>query len=383
MVIPTHIAEKGAAPSFREREETRRFYTETLLHTESFTHKHFYTQTLSHRDVFHAHTHKRISTQRLLHENTLTHRRFYTQTLLHTYAFTCRCLFTDAHTLSHTNAFTHRRFCTQTQTLFHTDPFTHRRFYTQTLLHTYAFTHGRFYTQTLLHTGAFTHRRFYTQTLLHTDAFPHRPFYTQTLLHTNTFTHRRFHRDFYTETLTKRGTTGWPQLQTKVRKHSCNGNAKKSQKCTRPGSVPWSTLRWHWDHAFTNIQRTYKNMDVHSVHNASCLYVHVWAQERGKEVNYACRCRVAQSTAKHLLSDFQTENTTHEFDMTKNHCRRDLQTEGWTHQQKTSLTKFGNTIWNHLAMPCFILHHPGLPNWEHNSWVWHLGWASLSNTMML
>ena len=85
----------------------------------------------------------------------------------------------------------------------------------------------------------------------------------------------------------------------------------------------------------------------------------------------------------HLLSDFQTENTTHEFDMTKNHCRRDLQTEGWTHQQKTSLTKFGNTIWNHLAMPCFILHHPGLPNWEHNSWVWHLGWASLSNTMML
>ena len=241
MVIPTHIAEKGSAPSFREREETRSFYTETLLHTESFTHKHFYTQTLSHRDVFHAHTHRRISTQRLLHKNTLTHRRFYTQTLLHTYAFTCRCLFTDAHILSHTNAFTHRRFCTQTQTLFHTDPFTHRRFYTQTLLHTYAFTHGRFYTQTLLHTDAFTHRRFYNQTLLHTDAFPHRPFYTQTLLHTNTFTHRRFHRDFYTETLTKRGTTGWPQLQTKVRKHSCNGNAKKSQKCTRPGSVPWST----------------------------------------------------------------------------------------------------------------------------------------------
>ena len=63
--------------------------------------------------------------------------------------------------------------------------------------------------------------------------------------------------------------------------------------------------------------------------------------------------------------------------------KQSTQTEGWTHQQKTSLTKFGNTIWNHLAMPCFILHHPGLPNWEHNSWVWHLGWASLSNTMML
>ena len=183
----------------------RRFYTQNLLHINTFTlrHKHFYTQTLAHRDVFHAHTRRRISTQRLLHENTLTHRRFYTQTLLHTYAFTCRCLFTDAHTLSHTNAFTHRRFCTQTQTLLHTDTFTHKRFYTQTLLHS----------------DTFTHRRFSTQTLLHTDAFTH----------------------FYTETLTKRGTTGWPQLQTKVRKHSCNGNAKKSQKCTRPGSVPWST----------------------------------------------------------------------------------------------------------------------------------------------
>ena len=161
------------------------------------------------------------------------------------------------HTLSHTNAFTHRRFCTQmffhteaftyrsfyTQTLLHTDPFTHRRFYTQTLLHTYAytllhtdaFTRKHFYIQTLLHTDAFTLRHFYTQTLLHSDTFTHRRFSTQTLLHTDAFTH------FYTETLTKRGTTGWPQLQTKVRKHSCNGNAKKSQKCTRPGSVPWST----------------------------------------------------------------------------------------------------------------------------------------------
>ena len=106
---------------------------------------------------------------------------------------------------------------------------------------------------------------------------------------------------------------------------------------------------------FSNIQRTYKNMDVHSVHNASCLYVHVWAQERDKEVNYACRCRVAQSTAKHLLSDFQTENTTHEFDMAKNHCRRDLQTEGWTHQQKTSLTKLGNKKLSSSATPSCII----------------------------
>jgi hypothetical protein len=86
----------------------RRFYTQNLLHKNTFTHRRFHTET------FFMHTHRRISTQRLLHENTLTHRRFYTQTLLHTYAFTCRCLFTDAHTLSHTNAFTHRRFRTQT-----------------------------------------------------------------------------------------------------------------------------------------------------------------------------------------------------------------------------------------------------------------------------
>ena len=290
MVIPTHIAEKGAAPSFREREETRRFYTETLLHTESFTHKHFYAQTLSHRDVFHAHTHRRISTQRLLHENTLTHRRFYTQTLLHTYAFTC-----DAFLQTHTH----------------------------------------FHTQTLLHTDAFTHRRF-------------------------CIVNKHWHCHNAILELSRTAPT----------------ETSRSARNVIDTRLPIVTC-------FTNIQRTYKNMDVHSVHNASCLYVHVWAQERGKEVNYACRCRVAQSTAKHLLSDFQTENTTHEFDMTKNHCRRDLQTEGWTHQQKTSLTKFGNTIWNHLAMPCFILHHPGLPNWEHNSWVWHLGWASLSNTMML
>ena len=92
-----------------------------------------------------------------------------------------------------------------------------------------------------------------------------------------------------------------------------------------------------------------------SVHNASCLYVHVWAQERDKEVNYACRCRVAQSTAKHLFSDFQTENTTHEFDMAKNHCRRDLQTEGWTHQQKTSLTKLGNKKLSSSATPSCII----------------------------
>ena len=121
-----------------------------------------------------------------------------------------------------THTFTHKRFYTQTLLHTDTDAFPHRPFYTQTLLHTQTLLQ-RFYTRTLLHANTFTYRRFYTQTLSHSDTFTHRRFSTQTLLHTDAFT------------------TGWPQLQTKVRKHSCNGNAKKSQKCTRPGSVPWST----------------------------------------------------------------------------------------------------------------------------------------------
>ena len=44
----------------------RRFYTQTLLQTEAFTHKRFYTQSLLH-------------TQTLLHTEAFTHRRFYTQ----------------------------------------------------------------------------------------------------------------------------------------------------------------------------------------------------------------------------------------------------------------------------------------------------------------
>ena len=88
-----------------------------FLHTGSFTHRRFYTQTLLHTDAFY--------TQALLHTEAFTHRRFYTQTLLHT------------------DAFTHRRFYTQTL-------FTHRLFYTQRLLHTEAFTRRDFYTQTLL-----------------------------------------------------------------------------------------------------------------------------------------------------------------------------------------------------------------------------------------
>ena len=95
--------------------------------------------------------------------HTFTHKRFYTQTLLHTDtdAFPHRPFYTQ--TLLHTNTFTHIRF-------LHTDAFTRKHFYIQALLHTDAFTLRHFYTQTLFHTDPFTHRRFYTQTLLHTDA---------------------------------------------------------------------------------------------------------------------------------------------------------------------------------------------------------------------
>ena len=55
---------KSSVPSFLGCEEARRFYTETLLHTEAFTHRSFYTQTLLHTGAF-------------------THRHFYTQTRLH------------------------------------------------------------------------------------------------------------------------------------------------------------------------------------------------------------------------------------------------------------------------------------------------------------
>ena len=110
------------------------FYTQTLLHTDAFTHRRFYTQTLLHTDAF---THRRFYTQMLLHTETFTHRRFYTllRQLLHTEAFT------------HSEAFT--------------DTFTHRHFYTQTL---YTDTHRRFYnSRSFRHTDAFTHKHLRTE----------------------------------------------------------------------------------------------------------------------------------------------------------------------------------------------------------------------------
>ena len=50
-------------------------YTQTLLNTNTVTHKHFYTQTLLHTCFY---------TQTLLHTDAFTQRSFYTQKLLHT-----------------------------------------------------------------------------------------------------------------------------------------------------------------------------------------------------------------------------------------------------------------------------------------------------------
>ena len=130
MVIPTHIAEKARHHHSVDVKKCgafiqRRFYTQQLLHTDTFTQRRFL-----HTETF---THRRFYTQTL---DTFTHRGFYTETLLHT------------HTLLHADTFTRKHFYI-------------RHFYTQTRLHTDAFTHRRFYTQKRLHTGAFTHRSFY------------------------------------------------------------------------------------------------------------------------------------------------------------------------------------------------------------------------------
>ena len=101
--------------------------------TQTLLHRYFCTQTLLHTDAF---THRGVST-------------FHTQTLLHTDAFT------------HTHRrFTHRRFCTPRR--LHTD------YFTLTPLHTRAFTHRGFYAH-----RRFTHRNFYTHTQrrLQTDYF--------------------------------------------------------------------------------------------------------------------------------------------------------------------------------------------------------------------
>ena len=74
-----YLAMKGLPLSLR------RFYTdaftETLLHTDTFTHRHFYTQTLLHTDALTLYT-----------TESFTHRSFYTQ---HTEALTQTRLHTE------------------------------------------------------------------------------------------------------------------------------------------------------------------------------------------------------------------------------------------------------------------------------------------------
>ena len=91
---------------------------------------------------------------------TLLHRYFCTQTLLHTDAFTHRGVSTfHTQTLLHTDAFTH----THTDGL-HTDAFAHPGVYTQTT------SHWRPYTPALLRTEAFTHTdALHTETFTHTQ----------------------------------------------------------------------------------------------------------------------------------------------------------------------------------------------------------------------
>ena len=125
-----------------------RFHTWTLWRGDNlFTHTVLHTySTPVHADILHIDsvTHGRFR-----------HRRFYTPTLLHTNTFTYKHLYTHTQPLWHTNTFTHTAF-------------THRLMCTPPLLHTDAFTHRRFYSQTVSHTDHFTHRCLYTQTHLHT-----------------------------------------------------------------------------------------------------------------------------------------------------------------------------------------------------------------------
>ena len=109
-------------------------------------------------DIF---TYKHFCTQTLCHTNTFTHNRFYTQALL--IAFTHKHFYKNPSTHnppSHTNTFTHRLFYTQRHACTH-KPSTHERFYTPTLLHTNPFAHRRFYTQNDQERFYDTHKHFY------------------------------------------------------------------------------------------------------------------------------------------------------------------------------------------------------------------------------
>ena len=155
-------------------------YTQTPLHTGVFYAKRFYTQKFLYTDALHKDAftridikaHRRFYTQNLLHRETFAQNNFYTKTLLHRETLTEKIAHTDCtkkflHTKTFTQKlypeqFSHRFFsaqkplrtevlCTTVFTPTITDPFTHRCLYTEktdtetsahsTLLHSQFF-HG-------------------------------------------------------------------------------------------------------------------------------------------------------------------------------------------------------------------------------------------------
>ena len=194
-----------------------RFYKQTTLRTEAFTHSSFYaqvceqrnfcTQTPLHTEAFTQEVAYRCFAQRCLclHESrgtvVFTHRTFSTGTFLHTTVFTQSFISTGT-LLTQKNLYTQtaqRRFytpffCMQKiypehfftqQQLFGTEAFAHRNFYAQQFLQTNGFTHRNYSRQKsyVLRTARFTHRRFYAQMPLHrknTQKLVHMArFYTQ------------------------------------------------------------------------------------------------------------------------------------------------------------------------------------------------------------
>ena len=144
-------------------------HTQTLFHTEAFTHRHFYID-----------THTPFCTQTLLHTDLLAHR----QTL-----FTHKPFYTQ--TLWHRNLLPHRSCDPRTPFIFtQKQPFTLKHFCTQKLLHTHTpNTHTPIYTRTFLHTDPPAHRH----KLSHTNTLTQKPFDPQKLRHTDHLSHKCLH----------------------------------------------------------------------------------------------------------------------------------------------------------------------------------------------
>ena len=129
-------------------------YTRTLF----YLHKHLYTETLQHTLHTKTFTHRRFYTQHfytdaLVHTNTFTHKHLYTETLVHINLFACEKV-TPAHEKSqfylrfcrstliscervapaHEKSQFYLRFCYTEKALLHGNTFTHKHLYTETLL---------------------------------------------------------------------------------------------------------------------------------------------------------------------------------------------------------------------------------------------------------